>query len=61
MSPHDRFAEVMTRIATTPNIIRTRREDAIRAERNLANYEKRVERAITELEKVAAKLEKSLA
>lgn len=60
MSAYDRFAELTARIAVTPNIIRTRREDAVRAERMVENLESRVEKAVTKLEKVAAELEKAL-
>lgn len=61
MNPHERFATVLARIAVAPNVIRTRQEDARRAERNVADYDARVEAAVVKLEKVAAELEKSLA
>lgn len=60
MSPHDRFGAVMARIAVTPNIIRTRRDDALRAERNVEDFDRRVEAAVVKLEKVAEQLEKAV-
>lgn len=60
MSPHGRFATVLDRIAVTPNVIRARREDALRAERNVEDFDRRVEAAVVKLEKVAAELEKAV-
>lgn len=61
MSAHDRLGAVLARIAVTPNIIRTRREDELRAARNVADFDARVESAVVKLEKVAAELEKAVA
>lgn len=60
-SAHERFACLTARIAITPNIIRTRREDALRAERSVVDFDQRVEAAVTKLEKAASELEKALA
>lgn len=61
MSPQERFASVLNRLATTPSIIRTRREDEQRAELMAADFDVRVEAAVVRLEKVASELEKALA
>lgn len=59
-SPHERFAALTARIAVTPNIIRARREDALRAERSVVDFDKRVESAIAKIEKDVRELEKAL-
>lgn len=60
MSPHDRFNAVMARIAVTPNVIRARREDELRSQRNVEDFDARVDAAVMKLEKVAAELEKAI-
>lgn len=60
MSPHEQFASVMGRIAVLPNIARTRREDAVRAERQAVDFDGRVRAAVERLKKDVAELEKAL-
>ena len=60
MTPNERFSAVLDRIAVAPNIIRTRRDDAARADRMVDDFDARIEAAVTKLEKVAAELEKSI-
>ncbi len=61
MSPHDRLAVARNRLAVLPNVIRTRREDAIRAERSVEDFDRRVEAAAAKVEKAVTELEKILA
>jgi hypothetical protein len=60
-NPHERFGAVLARIATATSVLRTRREDAVRASYGNAEWEARVSRAVERLEKVADELEKALA
>lgn len=60
MSPQEQFGTLLNRIAVLPNIARTRREDAARAERQVQNYDHRVAAAVAQLKKDVAELEKAL-
>lgn len=64
MSAYSEFAEVTARIATIPNILRTRAEDLLRLEWHGAlngEMEARVAVAVTQLRKALDELEKTLA
>jgi hypothetical protein len=62
-SPHERFGSALARIASATSALRTRGEDADRAQRNFSNgeWDLRVARAVERLEAVADELEKALA
>lgn len=61
MSPNEEFATLANRLATIPNILRTRRADAVRAERSVDDFDLRIRRAADKLKKDIAELEKALA
>jgi hypothetical protein len=61
VSPQDRLTTARNRLATLPNVIRTRREDAIRAERSVVDFDRRLEAAALKVEKAIAELEKTVA
>jgi hypothetical protein len=61
MSPQERLTAALNRIAVTPNIIRTRREDAVRAERMVDDFDRVIDAAAAGFEKFAEQLEKALA
>lgn len=58
---HDRFAAVLTRIASLNSTARVRSEDAERARRNGdGSLDERLDRVVTRLESVADELEGAL-
>lgn len=60
MSPQERFATALARLATTPSVIRTRREDEVRAGHTPDNLDRLLARHAYRLERMNAELEKEL-
>jgi hypothetical protein len=61
MTAHERFATAAARLAVMPNVIRTRREDRLRDERNVDEFDALVAVAAERMERLAADLEKAAA
>lgn len=60
MSPQDAFATALTRLALTPNIIRTRRADEVRASRMVADRDAILLTKVAKIKREIAELEKAL-
>jgi hypothetical protein len=64
VNPHDAYATATARLAVLPNILRTRTDDAVRAEKHGATngeFDARVTAAVKRLQREIDRFEKAIA